>query len=197
MSAIDLRRYDNSWYDPGRSLLWRSLWMFLGLPLFRSTWLASSRARVGLLRLFGARIGKRVVFRQGVIVKYPWHLEIGDDCWIGEAVWIDNLTTVRLGSSVCLSQGAYLCTGNHDWSDPNFGLMLRGIDMADGAWAGARSTLLPGTRLGEGSVAGAGSVVSGSVPAFEVYLGNPARFARVRHIAGQPTADPAWLEARP
>ena len=71
MTTVNLRRYDNSWYSPGRSVVWRSFWMFVGLPLFRSTWFASSAARVALLRFFGARIGQRVVIRQHVTVKYP------------------------------------------------------------------------------------------------------------------------------
>ena len=182
MMRVDLRRYDNSWYSPGRSVAWRALWMFFGSPLLRSTWFASSAARVALLRLFGARVGRGVVIRQHVTVKYPWHLVIGNDCWIGEQVWIDNLTSVRLGSSVCLSQGAYLCTGNHDWSDPRFGLRVAPIELKTGAWAGARSLLLPGVELGEGAVIGAGSVVSGSVPAYQVFSGNPATFIKERRI---------------
>ena len=183
MTRVDLRRYDNSWYSPGRSVGWRGLWMFFGLPLLRSTWFASSAARVALLRCFGAKIGQRVVIRQHVTVKYPWHLEIGDDCWIGEQVWIDNLTLVRLGNSVCLSQGAYLCTGNHDWTDPAFGLRVAGIDVRAGAWAGARSLLMPGVVLGEASVVGAGSVVSGRIPAYQIFSGNPAMFVKERRVS--------------
>ena len=195
MTPVDLRTYDNSWYSPGRSVLWRSLWMFLGLPLFRSTWFASSAARCALLRLFGGRIGQRVVIRQHVTVKYPWHLVIGDDCWIGEQVWIDNLTTVRLATSVCLSQGAYLCTGNHDWTDPAFGLRIAPIELQQGSWAGARCLLMPGVRLGEGAVAAAGSVVSGSVPAFHIVAGNPAVFIKERRLRGAAVVAPEWQEA--
>lgn len=182
MSTPILRHYDNSWYDPGRSLLWRSAWLFFGLPLFRCSLLPFSLLRVGLLRLFGARIGKGVVIHSEVVVKYPWHLVIGDYCWVGERSWIDNLTTVRLGSNVCISQGAYLCTGNHDWSDPQFGLKISPIQLFDGSWAGAKSILLPGTVLSEGAVAAAGSVITGTVPSFEIFGGNPAVFLRKRRI---------------
>lgn len=195
MMRIDLRRYNNSWYSPGRPVTWRALWMFLGLPLFRSTWVASSAIRVTLLRLFGARIGRRVVVRQHVTVKYPWHLEVGDDCWIGEQVWIDNLTSVRLGDSVCLSQGAYLCTGNHDWTDPAFGLRVAAIEVTSGAWVGARSLLMPGVKLGEGSVVGAGSVVSGHVPAYQIFSGNPAIFIKARKIRDAASVVAEWQEA--
>ena len=179
---IDLGTYDNGWYSPGRSVLWRAAWLFIGLPLFRTSLLPSSSWRVSLLRMFGARIGRGVVIHSEVCVKYPWHFQVGDNCWIGERAWIDNLTTVRLGANVCISQGCYICTGNHDWTDPAFGLMIRGVELRDGAWAGAMCTLLPGVTLAEGAVAGAGSVVSQSVPPYEVHTGNPAAFTRVRQV---------------
>ena len=182
MGAVKLKNYDNSWYRPGRSLIWRSAWLFLGLPLLRCSLLPSSALRISLLRLFGARIGQRVVMRHNVNVKYPWHLEIGDDCWIGEECWIDNLTTVQIGSDVCLSQGCYFCTGNHDWTDPAFGLIVKPIYIQDGAWVGAKALLSPGVVLGEGAIAGAGSVVTRDIPSFEVHTGNPASFSRQRHI---------------
>lgn len=181
-SPVHLRRYDNSWYHPGGSLARRTAWMLLGLPVLRSSWIPFSGLRVRLLRLFGAEIGAGVVIKPAVRVKYPWHLVVGDNCWIGEGVWIDNLTKVRLGTDCCLSQGAYLCTGNHDWKDPHFGLKIAPIELEDGTWAAAKSILLPGTRLRRGAVAGAGAVVSGTVPEMEIHAGNPARFVAMRHM---------------
>lgn len=186
-SRIQLARYDNAWYQPGRSNAWRALWLFLGLPLFRCSLLPSSTLRVAILRFFGSKVGCGVVIHSDVVVKYPWHLVIGDHCWIGEGVWIDNLTSVRLGKNVCLSQGVYLCTGNHDWSDPAFGLRVEPIQLFDGAWAAARSTLLPGAVLSEGAIAAAGCVLAGTVPPFEIFAGNPARFVRKRELREVPT----------
>lgn len=182
MRLVDLQHYDNSWYRPGGSVFKRALWMLLGQPVLSSAWLPGSELRVRLLRAFGARIGARVVIKPAVRVKYPWHLEIGDDCWIGEDCWIDNLTTVRLGCNVCISQGAYFCTGNHDWSDPHFGLRVEPIELGEGSWAGARSLLMPGTVLGSYAVAAAGAVVRGTIPDFEVHAGNPAQFVKLRAI---------------
>src|SRR5665213_2713119 len=101
MSAINLRAYDNSWYDPGRNAAWRLLWLMAGQPLLGCPWIVSSLFRVELLRMFGARLGERIAMRHPLKVKYPWHLRAGDDCWFGEDCWIDNLTTVELGSNVC------------------------------------------------------------------------------------------------
>ena len=199
-TPIQLGTYNNSWYHPGGSLFKRAAWFFLGQPLVRSAWIPSSGMRVRLLRAFGARIGTGVTIKPSVDIKYPWHLVIGDHCWIGEHAWIDNLTTVRLASNVCISQGAYLCTGNHDWTDPSFGLMIAPIQLGEGSWAGAKSILTPGSVLGNGSVAAAGAVITGSVPDFEVYAGNPAKFVKLRTLkpkvsrpaAGHPQDQPTF-----
>lgn len=184
MSQVRLREYDNSWYDPGGSFAKRLLWMFVGQPCLGSKWIPSSGLRVRLLRAFGARVGEGVVIKPAVKVKYPWHLELGDDCWIGEEAWVDNLTSVRIGRNACVSQGAYLCTGNHDWSDPRFGLRVEPIELGEGAWAGAKCILMPGTVLGAYAIAAAGAVVKGCVPDSEIHAGNPARRVRARRIRG-------------
>jgi putative colanic acid biosynthesis acetyltransferase WcaF len=117
-------------------------------------------------------------------VKHPWLLEIGENSWIGEDVWLDNLAPIGIGSSVCISQGAYLCTGNHDWTDPAFGLIVRPITVGDGAWVGARALLCPGIDVAECAVASAGSVVMTNLDAYTVYAGNPAVAIKPRKIAG-------------
>jgi putative colanic acid biosynthesis acetyltransferase WcaF len=182
MSSVDLSTFRNGWYRPGRSRLVQAAWFLFGAPLLRMPTLPFSSIRCALLRMFGARIGKGVVIKPGVRVKYPWLLETGDHCWIGEDCWIDNLALVRLGSHVCISQGAYFCTGNHDWSDPAFGLMVAGISVEDGAWVGAKAVVSPGAAIGECAVVTAGSVITKRVPAFEVHGGNPAVFLRKRQI---------------
>jgi putative colanic acid biosynthesis acetyltransferase WcaF len=176
----NLSIYDNSWYKPGRGIFAVTLWFFLGQPLLRSKINPLSLARRALLRAFGAQIGDNVVIKPGVEVKYPWHLRVGKNSWIGENVWIDNLGDVSIGTNACVSQGAYLCTGNHNWSDPSFGLIIKPILVGDGAWVGAKSVIGPGVEIGECAIAGVGSVVSKDIPAFEIHAGNPARFTRRR-----------------
>lgn len=184
--SVRLATFENSWYSPGRSFAWQAAWFFLGLPVLRSSLIPSSSLRVRLLRLFGARVGSGVVIKPGVRVKYPWRLSIGNDCWIGEDCWIDNLDDVVIDHDVCISQGAYLCTGNHDWSDPSFGLIIRPIKLETGSWIGARAVLAPGVVLREGAIAAAGSVVQRGIPAYEIHSGNPATFVRRRNVDERP-----------
>jgi putative colanic acid biosynthesis acetyltransferase WcaF len=178
---IDLSSYESG-YWPGRNILVQCAWFFCGAPLFRCNCLPGSNWRRALLRLFGASVASGVVLKPGVRIKYPWQLTIGRHAWIGEECWIDNLGPVTIGNNACVSQGAYLCTGNHNWSDPAFGLEVRGITLADGAWVGARSVVCPGVEIQECGVAAAGSVVTQGIPSYEIHAGNPARFSRKRSI---------------
>jgi putative colanic acid biosynthesis acetyltransferase WcaF len=180
VSQPDLSSYDNSWYSPGRNSAARVLWFFVGAPIVRCQLLPFSSARRFILRCFGAKVERGVVIKPGVRVKFPWRLSIGENSWIGEDVWIDNLVEVRIGANACLSQGAYLCTGNHDWSDHSFGLQVLPIVLEDGSWVGARALICPGVTIGQCGVAAAGSVVTKSVPAFQIHSGNPAHFVKQR-----------------
>jgi putative colanic acid biosynthesis acetyltransferase WcaF len=184
-SAVDLSKFDNSWYNPGRSRAVQALWFLVGSPLLRCSLIPSSAFRVQMLRIFGASVGRGVVIKPGVRIKYPWRVSIGDFSWIGEDAWLDNLASVTIGDNVCISQYAYLCTGNHDWSDPAFGLMIKPIVLKHGSWVGARATICPGVTLNACAVAAAGSVVTRDVGANEIHSGNPARYVRIRQIGCQ------------
>lgn len=171
---VQLDRYDNSWYKPGRSAFVRLLWLLVSALFVQCRWHPVSSVRVFLLRLFGAKVGKGVMIKPGVQVKYPWHLSVGDYTWIGEHVWIDNLTKVEIGNHVCLSQGAYLLTGNHDYKTSTFDLMVAGIVLEDGVWIGAKSIVCPGVRAASHAVLTAGSVATKELTAYMIHSGNPA-----------------------
>jgi len=162
-------------YRPGRSLPVRGLWHVVSLIVFQSGWLPFYAIKRGLLRLFGASVGNGVVIKPHVRIKFPWRLRIDDHCWIGEDVWIDNLATVHLGADVCLSQGAYLCTGSHDHSRVTFDLIVKPIVVESAAWVGARAIVLPGVTIRRGAVVAAGSVVTRDVESGLIVGGSPCR----------------------
>ncbi|MBT3071362.1 WcaF family extracellular polysaccharide biosynthesis acetyltransferase [Rhodomicrobium sp. Az07] len=157
----------------GRSRPVEALWLAVQWALI-SSWLPGSAHRRAVLRLFGAKIGAGVVIKPGVRVKFPWRLEIGADSWIGEDVWIDNLAPVAIGRDCCLSQGAYLCTGSHDWTSRTFDLITKGIRVEDGAWIAAKAVVAPGVVVGEGAVLGLGGVAMRDLAPWGIYRGNPA-----------------------
>ncbi len=185
---IELAGYQNPSYSPNRPKWVQAAWFFFGLPLLRCSILPFSSVRRALLRLFGAHIGEGVILKPGIRVKYPWLLTVGDHTWLGEDCWIDNLVQVTIGKNTCISQGAYLCTGNHDWSDVHFGLIVKPIAIHDGAWVGAHAIVAPGVTLGQCAILTAGSVASSDIPPLHIYTGNPAKLSRIRHFRNEITA---------
>jgi putative colanic acid biosynthesis acetyltransferase WcaF len=115
-----------------------------------------------------------------VNIHLPWKLKVGDHAWIGEEVFILNFELVQIGTQCCLSQRAFLCTGNHDYSQPDFRFRNQPITVEDGAWIGAQVFVAPGITIGTEAVITAGSVVTKNMPARTVCSGNPCQPVKPR-----------------
>jgi len=169
----DLQNYSTPPGWKAGSQFQRWLWLPFGRPLTAS-WIPGTLWRKQLLRIFGATIGSGGRIKPRVCITYPWNLSIGDHCWLGEELWIDNIAQVVIGDNVCLSQGSYLCTGNHDFRSNQFDLRLGPITVHSEAWIAAQSVLAPGVIVGEGAIVSLGAVVLADVPAQSIVRGNPA-----------------------
>ncbi len=135
-----------------------------------------------LLRFFGAKVGTGVVIKPKVRIKNPWRLIVGNYCWIGEDVWIDNIENVSIGNNVCLSQGAILLTGNHDYSKSDFPPKYEKIIIEDGVWICAKAIVCPGVVCKSHAVLTVNSVATKDLEEMRIYTGNPAVFIRDRVI---------------
>ena len=171
----DLSRFENRWYSPGRGRFVRGVWYFISLLVYESGWFPMMGPKRAILRLFGAKVGRGLVIKPRVWIKYPWRLVVGDHCWIGQGAWIDNLADVRLGSHVCVSQQVYICTGSHDHQSRTFDLIAKPVEVGDGVWLAARALVLGGIAIGINAVVAAGSVVVKDVPSATIVAGQPAR----------------------
>ncbi len=165
-----LRGFRGDGYDKGRSKLVQALW-FACMNLVWAKWWCPPRARPAILRLFGAEVGTNVFIRHRVRVLWPWKLTVGDDVWIGEDAWLLDLEPITIGHDVCVSQGAFLCTGSHDRRSPTFEYDNGPIAVEPGSWIGARATVLRGVTVGAGAVVAAGAVVRTDVPPGALHAG--------------------------
>jgi putative colanic acid biosynthesis acetyltransferase WcaF len=182
MTQTRLDQYNNSWYKPGRNGLVRLIWYFINAIIFQSYLLPINTFKIALLRAFGATVGQGVIIKPSVNIKYPWNLEIGNHTWIGEKVWIDNLVKVKIGNHVCLSQGAMLLTGNHNYKKETFDLIVHEITLEDGVWIGVKSLVCPGVVCGSHAVLSAQSVATTNLEPYFIYSGTPAHKVRERVI---------------
>lgn len=124
--------------------------------------------------MFGAQIGNNVIVKPRVNIKYPWNISIGNNAWIGEGAWLDSLGKISLGANVCISQGAMLICGNHNYKKQTFDLIVGDINIDEGAWIGAGAIVCAGVNCKSHSVLTAGSVATSDLDEYSIYQGIPA-----------------------
>lgn len=182
MFKTDLSKFNNSWYNPGALWLTRIMWYCANATFFNSYFPFYS-IKIFLLRMYGAKVGRGVVIKPKVNIKYPWNITIGDNAWIGENVWLDSLGKINIGANSCLSQGAMLITGNHNYKKSGFDLMVGDIILDEGTWIGTGAIVCAGVTCKSHSVLAAGSVATGNLEAYSIYKGNPAAKIKDRIIS--------------
>jgi len=182
MEKTDLSKFDNSWYKPGGTAVKRILWYFINVLFFQNPYNPFSSLKIFWLKIFGAKVGKGVVIKPSVNIKYPWRLKIGNYVWIGEKVWIDNLADVEIGDNVSISQGAMLLCGNHNYKKATFDLITGKIKLEEGVWIGAKSIVSPGITCKSHSILALNSIATKDLEPYVIYRGNPAVEVRKRQI---------------
>lgn len=178
----NLSDFDNSDFDRGAPRAVEAAWILTRSAIFERGPIPMDRIRLKALAAFGATIRGPGVCRRGVRVTFPWRLELGAHSWLGEDVWLLNLAPIHIGSNVCVSQRAFLCTGNHDWSHHSLSLVTAPIRVEDGAWIGASAFVGPGVTVGNHCVVTAGSVVTKDLPPYTICAGNPCVPVKERKI---------------
>jgi putative colanic acid biosynthesis acetyltransferase WcaF len=152
-------------------LAWELAWTLLcyWTPKPLNSW------RLLILRVFGARITGRPFVHQRARIQIPWHVELRDGSCVGDRANLYSLDQITLEAGALVAQEAYLCTGTHDFADPEWPLLTAPIAVGERAFVGARAFVLPGVTIGARALVGAGSVVTKDVAPAAWVRGNPAR----------------------
>ena len=182
MNTTDLTRYSKAHYTTGRGFIVRALWYVINYTVFVSPFVPFNALKRLILKIFGAKIGKGVVIKPCVNIKYPWHLTIGNNTWIGEGVHIDNLVDVTIGANCCLSQDSLIETGSHNYKRSDFCLITAPVTLENGVWLCARSVVTGGTICRSHSVLAAASLAPAELLPYSIYKGVPAVKIRNREI---------------
>lgn len=176
LDQFDARRGLNR----GSSKAYEMLWYLMKCCFFLSPLPWPTRFKCSILRLFGATVGVGVNIKPRVNIHFPWKLELGDWCWIGEEVFILNFEPVKIGAHVCVSQRSFLCGGNHDFRDVTFSFRNGPITIGDGVWIGSQVFIGPNVTIGSEAVVTASSVVTKSLLGNRIYSGNPLKEIGIR-----------------
>ena len=112
-------------------------------------------------------------------VDYGRPVRIGEDCFIQQGCTFFGRCGITIGNGVFIGPKVNLITINHDVNPENRSATYgKPIIIEDKVWIGINATILPGVRIGYGSIVGANSVVTGDVPPMTIVAGNPARIVR-------------------
>lgn len=168
--VIDLSKAPGERASWGRSPIAVYLWGAFELLFVTNPWQVSSRLRAGVLRMFGADIGRDVIMRPRIRVRFPWKLHIGDRSWIGEGVWFHNQDHIYVGHDVVISQETFLTTGSHAHT-LDMALQTKPIVIEPGAWITSRCVVLGGVTIGQSAVVRATTRVDRNVPANTIWDG--------------------------
>jgi acetyltransferase-like isoleucine patch superfamily enzyme len=162
-----------------------------------------------LIVLAGGKCGPGLRVERGLRIRQGLHAgwDIGTDVYIGRNTTIDCLigTSFRVGSNVTLTEGLFIsicsqvaiganaligeyCSirdANHDIADANLPITIQPmvaapITIEENVWIGRGCAVLAGITVGHGSVIGANSVVTRTLPAGGIYAGSPAKLIRMR-----------------
>lgn len=151
-----------------------------------------SEVYIDALSLEGIHIGNNVSIGRRTTIKTSGSLKsIGKGFWIGDYSAIGNdcyigaAGGVSIGNYVAIGQSVRFHSENHEFNDRNKkiseqGVTNKGIVVKDDCWIGAGSVILDGVEIGEGSVVGANSIVTSSVPEYSIVVGSPARVVGYR-----------------
>jgi len=148
---------------------------------------------VGRIRLRG---GGRVEFGRGVTlvgdvtpIEFISHkgarISIGDHTFINYGLSISAYEQVKIGCNCLLGHYMLIVDRNeHGVEQREMAPPPAQVIIEDHVWIGSRVTILPGVHIGQHSVVGAGAVVTKSIPADCLAVGNPARVVRRFRRAG-------------
>lgn len=160
----------------------RTVWGIAYVLFFKYSPRPFHKWRAFILRCFNAKVGKNVHVYPKVVIWAPWNLILDDECGIGNYANLYSQSIIKVGKRAVISQGSYICTGTHDYSDSGFPLIAKPITIGDYVWIASEAFIHPGITINTGAVIGARSVVTKDIPEWMVCSGFPCKPLKKRSI---------------
>jgi acetyltransferase-like isoleucine patch superfamily enzyme len=154
----------------------RSKWFRLGEALYNNviTFIPSHVLRAGVLRAFGAKVGRECSFLRGTTVLGIEHLTVGDQVCVGFRCVLDARGGLAIGSHAIIASDVHFISGWHNVFASDFRGYLFPTTVGEYTWIAVRSTICAPATIGRGAVVSLCSVVKNDVPAMDIVSGIPA-----------------------
>lgn len=128
------------------------------------------------------KVGKNLIIGGPAFVNC--NTVIGDNCGFS-GVEVNGKGNLKIGNNFRSGSELLFLTQNHNYENAKClpydnEYIYKDIEIEDCVWIGARVTILPGTKIGEGAIVQAGSVVHGNIPKLAIVGGNPAKIFKYR-----------------
>lgn len=170
--TYNLKREKPKWFIFFYNLSYSLLIQFTPRPLF--FW------RNLVYRLFGAKIGKGVKISSSAKLYYPWNVQIGDYCWIGDNCNLYSIDKITIGNNVALAHNIFVATASHDVTSLTFETIRKPVVICDEVWIASNAFINMGVTLNRGAVIGSCAVVTKDMPEGYICLGFPAKPVKPR-----------------
>jgi len=144
----------------------------------------AKKIRYWICRHLFAKCGKNVNVEHGAEFGSGRHIEIGDHSGLGVRCW---LGAVVIGNNVMMGPDVTILSSNHKFDRIDIPMSQQGhqesapVIIGNDVWIGTRAIILPGRKIGNGVIIGAGAVVTKDVPDYAIVGGNPARIIKYRN----------------
>jgi acetyltransferase-like isoleucine patch superfamily enzyme len=131
-------------------------------------------------------VGSGTLFEPDVWITAPdeARVRIGSGTFLNIGVMVAAVDLVEIGDHCMFANGCFITDGNHRFDDPDKPVPWQGFDskgptrVGDNVWCGAHVVITSGVTIGERSVIGANSVVTGDLPPRSIAAGVPAKVLR-------------------
>lgn len=177
INARDYQKLKTYTYNLKRekSIYYIQIYKILDLFLIKTTPKFMHRWRVCIYRLFGAKIGVGVKINSSAKLLYPWNIEIGNYCWIGDNVELYSVDKIIIGNNVAFAHNVFVATAAHNIYKTTFDTIKQPIIIEDEVWISSNVFINMGIVVKRGVVIGSASVVTKDLAEGYVYVGNPAK----------------------
>jgi len=141
-----------------------------------------------IFKIILKKLGRSVLIDYKVYIRFPEKVIIGDRVAINRgcqiyATYLQGGAEIIIEDNVALSPNVILFSAGQDYQTLKLGDKVGTIKICKNSWIGGGAIILPGVEIGEGSIIGAGSIVTKNIPPYSIAIGSPARVIKKRVLS--------------